>query len=330
MSPGGDSRRRVVISGETFPEEVKQRLSKAGFTVASIAGDLDEEEVVAALEGAWGYVLGGTERIGPNAWRSLPELRCACVLGTGVEPFLKLPSGKSRIAFTYTPHANVQAVAELTIGLSIALLRRLPSRMRGVESGRWLKDTTPSLTDAAIGIVGMGHIGREVARVMRTAFGANVCYWNRSDRSALSALPYTRCETVQEVMREASLVSVHCTYVSGDNDGMIGAQELDALGPAGYLVNTARAQLVDPDALRQALDDAAIAGAAFDGYYVEPAPPPSEDRLGMMRHLETGKLIVTPHYAYLTEQATRAMAELAADNLLAVKQGKPPPHPVPR
>jgi phosphoglycerate dehydrogenase-like enzyme len=329
MSLGGDSR-EIAISGNAFPEEVKQRLSQAGFTVKTIAGDLDEKEVVGALAGVWGYVLGGTERIGAGAWESLPDLRCVCVLGTGVEPFLKLPRGESRIAFTYTPHANVEAVAELTVGMSIALLRRLSSRVHGVVEGKWLKDTTPSLAGATVGIVGMGHIGRAVARMLHTAFGADVCYWNRSDRDRLSALPYTRYGTVLEVMQAASLVSLHCTYVSGDNDGMIGTRELQALGPSGHLVNTGRAQLVDPDALRQALESDAIAGAAFDGYYAEPAPSLARDRLGLMRYLETDKLIVTPHCAYLTAQATRAMAELAADNLAAVAHGEPPPHPVPR
>jgi phosphoglycerate dehydrogenase-like enzyme len=325
---GDGSVKEIVISGATFPLETARRLERAGFTLTFVAGDLHEDEIVGALAGAWGYVLGGAERMTASAWDSVPGLRCVCVLGTGVEPYLQLPGHASPIAFTYTPGANAVAVAEFAAGMCVGLVRGVASRAHGVSRGEWLKLATPSLAGATVGIVGMGRVGRQLARMLQDGFAANVCYWNRSDRPELASLPYTRCGTVLEVMQMASLVSLHCAYVSGENDGMVGLRELQALGADGYLVNTARAQLVDPTSLRTALETCAIAGVALDGYYVEPAPAVDHDPFGLMRYLATDRLIVTPHCAYLTSQAIRAMAEMAADNLIAVAAGSPAPHEI--
>jgi len=222
----------------------------------------------------------------------------------------------------------VLAVAEFAAGMCVALVRGMALRAHGVPRGEWLKVATPSLAGATVGIVGMGRVGQQLAQMLREAFGADVCYWNRSDRPELASLPYTRCGTVLELMQMASLVSLHCTYVSGENDGMVGLDELQALGADGYLVNTARPQLVDPTSLRVALETYAIAGVALDGYYVEPAPPTDRDPFGLMQYLTTDRLIVTPHCAYLSNQAIRAMAEMAADNLIAVGTGSPAPHEI--
>ncbi|GAA2095972.1 2-hydroxyacid dehydrogenase [Actinomadura alba] len=321
------SQQKIVVTGATFPEAVTQRLHARGLTVVTVAGNLDEEGVVRELDGAWGYVLGGSERIGKEAWRRLPELKVVCFLGTGYSTFLELPEDRGPVRFTYTPHANAVAVAEFGIGLMLDVVRRISTRAVGVGHGRWNEDSTPSLVGAKLGIVGMGHIGREVARMAKGAFGMDVHYWNRTPRPELSDLGYTAADTVKDLCAQVDVLSVNCDYEPGGNDGIVGAAELAALD-GGHLVCTSRAELVDPTALRDALRSGSLKGAAIDGYYREPTPTAEDDPYGLIA-LVPDKITITPHCAYLSTQAIRKMADMTAANLLAVASGEHPPYEIP-
>ncbi|MFE2721673.1 2-hydroxyacid dehydrogenase [Kitasatospora sp. NPDC059327] len=319
--------RRVVVTGATFPERVVRRLEAGGFTVESLPGDLDEDKVVQALRGAWGYVLGGSEVMSGRAWGQLPDLAVACFMGTGYGSFMELPEGGSPTRFSYTPHANAVAVAEFTVAQMLDLVRGVTRRVAGVRAGVWSEDATPSLVGARLGVAGMGHIGREVARMAHAAFGMEVLYWNRTHRPELDELPYTAVSSLDELFEAADVVSLHFPHEPGVNDGVVGAEQLAALGSDGFLVNAARAHLVDPAALRAALAQRLIAGAAIDGYYAEPTPHPAEDPYGLLEFVPD-RLLVTPHCAYLSTQAIRRMADMAADNLLAVARGDEPPYAI--
>ncbi|MFI8081744.1 2-hydroxyacid dehydrogenase [Kitasatospora sp. NPDC086009] len=319
-------RRRVVVTGATFPDQVVRKLEAGGFTVESLPGDLDEDKVVQALHGAWGYVLGGSEVMSARAWDRLPDLAVACFMGTGYGSFMELPEGASPTRFCYTPHANAVAVAEFTAAQMLDLVRGVTRRVTGVRAGLWSEDATPSLVGARLGVAGMGHIGREVARMAHAAFGMEVLYWNRTHRPELDGLPYTAVASLDDLFEAAEVVTLHFPHQPGVNDGVIGARQLTALGPDGFLINTARAALVDPDALRTALAEGLIAGAAFDGYYTEPTPDPAEDPYGLLEFVPD-RLLVTPHCAYLSTQAVRRMADMAAENLLSVARGDEPRYP---
>ncbi|MER6398835.1 NAD(P)-dependent oxidoreductase [Kitasatospora sp. NPDC001603] len=320
-------RRRVVVTGATFPDQVVRKLEAGGFTVESLPGDLDEDKVVQALHGAWGYVLGGSEVMSARAWDRLPDLAVACFMGTGYGSFMEVPEGASPTRFCYTPHANAVAVAEFTVAQMLDLVRGVTRRVTGVRAGLWSEDATPSLVGARLGVAGLGHIGREVARMAHAAFGMEVLYWNRTHRPELDGLPYTAVASLDDLFEAAEVVTLHFPHQPGVNDGVIGARQLTALGPEGFLINTARAALVDPDALRTALATDLIAGAAFDGYYTEPTPHPAEDPYGLLEFVPD-RLLVTPHCAYLSTQAVRRMADMAAENLLSVARGDQPPYPV--
>ena len=317
--------RTIVATGATFPEEVARELEAGGFTVKSVPGDLDQAGVIQALQGAWGYLLGGSERMSKDAWNQLPDLAVVCFLGTGYSSFIELPEGKSHIRFTYTPHANAVAVAEFSIAQMIDLVRGITQRVVGVQAGKWSEETTPSLIGARLGVAGMGHIGREVARMAHAAFGTEIFYWNRTRRPELDDLPYTPVPSLTDLFEAADIVSIHFDYVPGENDGAVGAAQLAALGTDGFLVNTARAALVEPGALRTALDENWISGASMDGYYIEPTPAPADDPYGLLAFIPD-RLLVTPHCAYLSRQAIRNMADMATENILAVARGEVPPY----
>ncbi|WP_198045569.1 2-hydroxyacid dehydrogenase [Kitasatospora mediocidica] len=323
-APGG---RRIIVTGGTFPEPCLRALREAGYDVRTVGGDLDEDGVVQALDGAWGYVLGGSERMTAKAWDRLPDLAAVCFMGTNYSSFLELPAGPSPIGFSCTPHANAVAVAEFAVAHLLDLVRSVSRTAGEVADGRWSERATPSLVGARLGIAGMGHIGREVARMVHAAFGTEIVYWNRTRRPELAALPYRSVPSLVDLFETADVVSVHFAHEPGENDGVIGVEHLRALGPGGYLANLSRANVVDPDALRTALTEGWIAGASVDGYYTEPAPAPADDPYGLLR-LVPDRLLVTPHSAYHSVQAVRSMADMAVENLLAVGRGEPAPHAI--
>ena len=320
--------RTVVVTGSTFPAAVSRILEDGGFVVETVPGDLDEDGIVEALGGAWAYVLGGSEHLSKRAWKRLPDLAVVCFLGTGYSDFLELPDGATPICFTYTPHANAVAVAEFTIAQMLDLIRGVSRSADFVARGMWSEETTPSLVGARLGVAGMGHIGKEVARMAHAAFGTEIFYWNRSRRPELDSLPYTAVSSLTELCEAVDIVSVNYALEPGRNDGSIGTEQLMALGSDGFLVNCARAALVDPVALRRALTDRWISGAAMDGYYIEPTPALGEDPYGLLTFVPE-RLLVTPHCAYLSTQAIRRMADMAAESILAVARGDEPPYRIP-
>jgi lactate dehydrogenase-like 2-hydroxyacid dehydrogenase len=317
--------RTIVATGATLPEEVARELEAGGYTVKMVPGDLDEGGVIQELQGAWGYLLGGSEHMSKNAWDQLPDLAVACFLGTGYSSFMELPEGESHIRFTYTPYANAGAVAEFSIAQMVDLVRGISRKVAGIQAGQWSEEATPSLIGARLGVAGMGHIGREVARMAHVAFGTEIFYWNRARRPELDALPYTPVPSLTDLFEAADIVSVNFAYEPGENEGAVGESQLAALGTDGFVVNTARAALLDPVALRVALTEGWISGASMDGYYIEPTPRPADDPYGLLTFVPD-RLLVTPHCAYLSRQAIRKMADMAIENLLAVARGEVPPY----
>ncbi|MEV7597043.1 NAD(P)-dependent oxidoreductase [Kitasatospora sp. NPDC089797] len=323
---------RVVITG-AFPEQAEARLRARGLDVARLPGDIEEDKLVTELDGAWALVHGGISLLSRRVWEQAPSLATVCVMATGYRSFVELPSEPTPTRFTYTPHANAVAVAEFALAQLLDLVRGVSRGAAAVSRGEWDEQPTRSLTDATLGIVGMGHIGRELARMAHSAFGTRIRYWNRTDRPEFAELPYQRCESLIELFEGSDLVSLHVDLVPGrtagsaGTEGLIGADHLRALD-GGFLVNTARAGLVDPVALRAALTEGRLAGAAIDGYYTEPAPHPREDPFGLLEFVPD-RLLVTGHNGFHTHQALDAMADMAVANLLAVADGTAPPHPVP-
>ena len=316
--------KKVIISGSTFPVDEIERLSGFGVNVETVPADLGTDAVLDRLSSAWGYVLGGAEKISESDWSRVPELAVACFLGTGWESFMRLPKEKSHTAFCYTPHANAEAVAEFSLGLLIDVTRKISSRVIDVREGRWNENSTSSLIGSSLGIVGMGHVGRNVAKMFSGAFGGTVYYWNRTDRPENHDLPYVKCDNISEACEKADNVIVCLGYVPGETDGLIGAGEVQAVGSTGSIVNAARAELIAPQILYEALKSDSLGAVAIDGYYTEPTPLPSEDS-DMLLQLPSDKVLVTPHCAYLSSQAIKKMSEMATDNLIAVAEGNAPP-----
>jgi glyoxylate reductase len=255
-----------------------------------------------------------TDRIDAELIAAAPALRVVSNYAVGYEN-VDLEAARARgITVGHTPGVLTEATADLAWALMLALARRLPEAQAAVPEGRWTTWQPDALLGrdvhgATLGIVGMGRIGRAVAR-RADGFGMEVVHTSRSGGIPLAVL-----------LGRADFVSLHVP-LTADTRHLIDAEALARMKPTAYLVNTARGAIVDQAALQEALETGQIAGAGLD--VTDPEPLPADHPL-----LYEPNLIVLPHVGSATETTRARMADLAVDNLLAGLAGRPLPHAVP-
>ncbi|MBX7112006.1 MAG: D-2-hydroxyacid dehydrogenase family protein [Dehalococcoidia bacterium] len=206
------------------------------------------------------------------------------------------------------------ATAELTWGLILALARHIPEEHAAVLGGRWQTTVGMELRHKTLGIVGLGSLGTQVAKVGQ-AFGMDVIAWSQNlTAEHASERGVTRVEK-DELFARADIVSVH-VVLSDRTRGLIGAQELGLMQPTAYLVNTSRGPIVDERALIDALRSRQIAGAALDVYDVEPLPADHP-----FRGLDN--LLMTPHIGYVTGDTYQLWYRDALEDIQSFAAGNP-------
>lgn len=263
--------------------------------------------------------IAGLERIDRELLEHAPRLRVIARYGVGVDAVDLEAAAERGIVVTNTPGANAGAVAELVIGLMLALARRIPHADRCVRRGGWPRVAGVALEGKVLGLVGFGAIGREVAR-RAIGLGCRVRACDPfPDASAAAALG-VELTAEEEVVATADFVSLHAPVLA-ETRRMVDAAFLARMKPGAFLVNAARGELIDEAALADALRAGHVAGAGLDALAVE--PPPAGFGLA-----ELENVVLTPHIGAHTDVAARTMGEGAVDNCLAVLRGEPAPNPV--
>lgn len=261
--------------------------------IAAIGRDLP----VAVTTSRFG--LGGEEMA------QVPGLRAIASFGVGYDSIDVAAAGRLAVAVANTPDVLTDAVADLAVGLVIDSMRRMSAGDRFVRSGAWADGKewplATQVTGARVGIVGLGRIGRAIADRL-AGFRCRVGYHNR--HRADVDLPW-----FASAAELAAWSDVLVLAAPGGGRPIIGAAELEALGPAGHLVNIGRGSLVDEPALVRALTSGTIAGAGLDVFADEPHVP--TELFGL------DNVVVVPHIASATVQTRQAMADLVLDNVSA-------------
>jgi D-3-phosphoglycerate dehydrogenase len=222
-----------------------------------------------------------------------------------------------------TPQANLRSVAEHVFALALAVSRNLIRADRTVRDGRFASRDRllgRELFGTTLGVIGLGRIGGEVARMAAQGFGMRVLGydpWLPPDR--IRERDAEPAETLPDLLRACDLVTVHVP-LSRETRGLLGRRELASMRPGSLLVQTSRGGVVDEDALVDALRSGHLAGAGIDVYKTE--PPPQDHPFFSME-----QVVLTPHTAALTEQAMRRMAVDAAQGILDVLGGADPYDP---
>ena len=251
-----------------------------------------------------------TDPVDADVIASAPRLRVISNYAVGVDN-VDLAAARARgIRVGNTPDVLTDATADLAFALLLAVARRLPDGAAAVRAGQWLTWEPDWLLGrdvhgATLGIVGMGRIGRAVAR--------------RAEGFEMEVLS-AHTVPLDELLPRADFVSLHVP-LTPETQRLVDADALRRMKPTAYLVNTARGGIVDQDALARALHEGWIAGAALD--VTDPEPLPADHPL-----LGAPNLIVLPHLGSATHATRERMADLAVDNLLAGLADKPLPHEV--
>jgi glyoxylate reductase len=254
-----------------------------------------------------------TDPIDAAVLDAAPDLKAIANMAVGTDNVDVEAAAARGIAVGNTPGVLTDATADLAFALLLALARRIVPGAALVRDGGWrtwepAADLGADLAGATLGIVGWGRIGQAVAR-RAEGFGMEIVHSSRS-----SGVP------LEELLERADFVTLH-TPLTPETRGLIDAAALARMKPTALLVNTARGGVVDQDALRTALHDGTIAGAALD--VTDPEPLPADHPL-----LDAPNLLVVPHVGSATVRTRARMAEMAVENLLAALDGRPMPHPV--
>jgi D-3-phosphoglycerate dehydrogenase len=305
--------------GVNDPALRTQLVAEVGEVVYNTGGKpLSSTQLAEMIPGVDGYIAG-LDTIDRDALAAADRLRVIARYGVGVDAVDLEAAEEKSIVVTNTPRANSSSVAELTVGLMISLLRNIPTAAHATNSGEWPRMRGLSLEGKVVGLVGYGAIGKHVAQRL-SGFGCRVVAFDPVAFEEQAAVLGVELLPLAEVIRTADLLSLHCP-VTEQTRAMVDAAFLEKMKPDSYLINTARGELVDEEALTTALQSGKLRGAALDVFSKQP-PEAHNPLLGLPQ------VLATPHMGAHTDGATNAMGWGALNDCLAVLRGEEPQHRV--
>ncbi|MFN8488869.1 MAG: phosphoglycerate dehydrogenase [Caldilineaceae bacterium] len=309
---------RVLIGSRSFGQSDPRHLTQleaAGCEVIpnTTGQSYRATELLDALQGV-DAIITGNDELTAEVINRADRLKTIAKHGVGVDK-IDLDTAKARgIIVTATPGANHDGVADLTLGLLLALARQIIPAHLSLQAGQWQRLVGFELRDKTLGIVGLGRVGKEVC-LRAQAFGMRVIASDLYPDQAFAAAHKITFMPLDELLKTADVVSLHAPPTA-DHKPLIGAAELALCKPTAYLLNTARGQLIDEDALVEALQSGKLAGAGLDVFVHE---PPTNSPL-----LTLNNVVLTPHSAGQTYEAQQRMGEITLENCLRVLRGEPP------
>ncbi len=297
------------------PSSYLAPLRDAGFDIVMNEKDrlLTETELIERLPGVYATIAGG-EPYTEKVFASAPDLRVVARFGVGWDKVDVEAATRHRVAVAMAFGANHESVADGAFALALGLSVNLIAHHALVVRGGWGCGFHPGLWGRVMGIVGLGRIGRALARRC-TGFSMRVIAYDPAPDTAYAREHGIELVPLQTLLREADIVSIH-TPLTPETRNMIGASELRLMKPTSFIVNTARGGLVDEDALHAALVERRIAGAGLDVFAHE--PPTGSPLLGL------DNVLLTPHALGMDEAAERLMAERCVSSILAIHAGRDP------
>lgn len=309
---------RVLVATRSFGSTSSKPwdvLSEAGLEIvkANMNIEMTEDRLIELLKDVDGAIIGVvpmTKRV----LESSPKLKVVSMHGVGVDHVDLPAAARLGIVIANCPGTNDQAVADLAIGLMIAIARKIPQVDRHLRQGGWGRHSGSELWCKTLGLIGMGRIGRGVAK-RALGFDMKVLVYDPYVRQEQIDLPGVRLTSFEEVLTEADFLSLHAVC-NEETRNMMNIDQFRKMKSSAFIVNTARGGLIDEMALHQALTSGMIAGAALDVFVEE---PPVGNPL-----LSLENVILTPHIGAHTKEAIERMGVIAAKNVVQTLQGGQP------
>jgi D-3-phosphoglycerate dehydrogenase len=286
-----------------------------------------EEELIKALKDCDAIIITSQHRVSRKVIMESPKLKVIGKYGSKPGPDnVDLEAATERgIPVVYSPEANSDSVAEFTVTLILCLIKRVCFLDNALRNGIWRdkllvdrRNFTHELKGKVVGVIGLGAIGKRVARILQ-AFGVKLLGYDPYVKpEALSGINITLTNDLKHLLKESDIVTIHAALTK-ETYHMIGEAELKLMKPTAYLINTARGAIVDEQALIKALMEGWIAGAALDVF--EREPPNRDNPL-----LQLSNVIVTPHFASCTYEAYERETVTVHRDVIRVLSGYKPEH----
>jgi len=309
-----NQRPAILIARAVFPEVVARLREHFEVETNDEDAPFTPAQLIERLQGKLGVLTTGSERIDAALLAACPQLKVVCNIAVGYNNFDVPAMTAAGVLATNTPDVLTETTADFGFALLMATARRITESEHFLRAGQWNRWALDMFAGAEVhgstlGILGMGRIGQAIARRGAHGFGMNVIYHNRSRLDAESeAACRARYVSKAELLQQADHLVLVLPY-SAESHHAIGAAELAQMKPTATLVNIARGGIVDDAALAVALREKRLAAAGLDVFEGEPCVHP-----GL---LDVPNVVLTPHIASATLKTRRAMADLAADNLIA-------------
>jgi D-3-phosphoglycerate dehydrogenase len=309
---------RILLTTTSFqdtPGPHHELLANTGFEIIRERGPLPESRML-ELSGDFDAFLCGDDVITRKVLeKSLPRLKVVAKYGIGLDKVDVDAATALKIPVTFCPGVNHTTVAEHSFALLLALCRNLVEEANFVRSGNWKRITGHELCGKTMGIVGLGRIGCEVATRAK-AFGMQVLgFGNHWDAEFAAKHGVERVASLDELCSRSDVISLH-TKLTDQTRHMLDARRLGLTKPGLLLVNCARGELVETNALLEALRSGSLGGYAAD--VMDEEPPPSDHPL-----LTAPRTVITPHIGSRTHENVIRQATMAAQNMINVLEGRP-------
>ena len=317
---------RVIITRE-LSDAVQQRMCELFDAVPHYADTpFSRDDLIAAMADCDVLVPTVTDHIDAEMIANAPDrLRLIASFGAGVDHIDLAAARAKKILVTNTPGVFTEDTADMTMALILSAPRRLSDGEKLIRSGQW-EGWKPSgmlghcIGGKKLGIIGMGRIGQAVAR-RASGFGLSIFYHNRRQLppAVEESLRASFVADLDELIRECDIITLHCPHTAETHE-MINAERIGMMNPSTYLINSARGDLVDEDALIEALQNERIGGAGLDVYQNEPDIDP--------RFLTLKNTVLLPHMGSATFEGREASGERVITNIRVWADGHRPPDQV--
>ena len=319
------SNQNVLVTTRFFDEDATAYLRAQGYGVVTAGlapgasdSDLPTEEVLRLLDGVQGWIVG-TASVTRALLEARPDLRVVSRRGVGYERIDIVAAKALGRVVTIAAGGNQDSVADHAVGLMLGVGKQLNAMAERMRKGDWTAGTTLELYGKTVGIIGLGRIGRVLARRL-SGFDAKVLAYDIAPDKAYAAQHSIQLVDLPTLLAQSDYVSVHVPF-GPDTQDLIGAPELAAMRPGAVLINTARGGVVNEPAVLKALQSGRLAGFGADVFLAEHRP---EARPVMDALLALPNVMGTPHAAAATQGGLRRANMIAAENVAAVLSGGDP------
>jgi D-3-phosphoglycerate dehydrogenase len=290
-------------------------LRAAGFQVDDQAG-IDRAKLVEAIPNYDVAIVRGRTKIDAIVIKAARKLRIIGRAGVGLDNVDADAAKAAGIQVWNTPGAPSTSVAELTVGLILSLLRKIPLADQEMRAGRWIKNQLmgEELQGKRVGVIGRaGRIGNEVSRILAVGFQAEVLGYDVVKPRGVPGLSYEFTESIEELLQKSEIVTIHVPYTPQTHH-LLDSKRLGMMKRGSYLINTSRGDIVDGSSLLEFLRQGHLAGAGLDVFHLE---PPIDEWEKALVSMPNGVTVATCHIGAQTHQAQRRESVELAQKIVA-------------